>query len=259
MSTLFKDIIKLQSKAAFRRETGRFVVEGIRMVREIPKSRISTLIFSEGFRTAHAEEALQLSDGLPASVVKTVPDRDFDKLSDTKTPQGVLAVVSMTEYPAAKVISDPDGFYIFLEDLQDPGNLGTILRSAEAAGASAVIMNETTVDIYNPKVIRATMGAMLRLPFAVVNDLSDFICRFKAGGGRVFAAHLKGASDYACCDYRKKSAFLIGNEGNGLSDAVTALSDERIIIPMAGEVESLNAAMAATILLFEAARQRRER
>jgi TrmH family RNA methyltransferase len=136
--------------------------------------------------------------------------------------------------------------------LQDPGNLGTIIRSADAAGASAVVITPDTVDPYGPKAVRSTMGSLFHLPVLKL-DLGAFRA---AWSGPIYAMTLDGASSLYGFDYRGDVAFLIGNEGAGLSAEDAARADHRVMIPMAGHAESLNAAMAATICLFEAARQR---
>ena len=146
---------------------------------------------------------------------------------------------------------------IVLDHLQDPGNLGTIFRTAEGAGVTGIIMNQESVDIYNPKTIRSTMGSIYRMPFCYTADLADAVRFLKAKGVRTYAAHLEGICDYDKEDYQKPCAFLIGNEGNGLTQEIAELADTYIKIPMKGEVESLNAAIAASVLMFEAARQRR--
>ncbi len=145
-----------------------------------------------------------------------------------------------------------------LDHLQDPGNVGTILRAGEAAGVTGVILSAGCADIYNPKVIRSTMGSIYRMPFVYVEDLPEVLEELKRRGIHCYAAYLEGKNSYDRESYVKGSAFLIGNEGNGLSEEVAACADIRIRIPMLGQVESLNAAAAATVLMFEAARQRRE-
>ena len=146
---------------------------------------------------------------------------------------------------------------LILEDIQDPGNLGTIFRTAEAAGATGILMNRTTVDLFHPKVVRATMSAIFRMPFYISGNLCEEIAALRDKGICSYAAHLSGTRPYDALPLTQGAAFLIGNEGNGLSEDLTAAADEKIIIPMAGGAESLNAAMAAGILLFETARQRR--
>ena len=145
---------------------------------------------------------------------------------------------------------------IFLENIQDPGNLGTILRTAEGAGIDGIIMNKGTVDIYNPKVVRSTMGSIFRVPFMYCDDIMGKVDELKKSGVKVYAAALGGTRNYSEPDYTRPSAFAIGNEGNGLTDEMINAADERIKIPMLGKVESLNAANAAGILMYEAFRQK---
>lgn len=145
---------------------------------------------------------------------------------------------------------------MILEDLQDPGNVGTILRTGEGAGVSGVFLTRTCVDITNPKVIRATMGSVYRMPFAYVEDVPSLKKVLEKRGIHLFAAHLQGKKAYYEESYQKGTAFMIGNEGKGLTDRAAGEADSLIRIPMCGQVESLNAAMAAGILMYEAARQR---
>ena len=144
-----------------------------------------------------------------------------------------------------------------LEDIQDPGNLGTIFRTAEAAGAAGIIMSSGTADIYNPKTIRSTMGSIYRMPFLYVKDFAPVLEQLGKRGIRTYAAHLQGSGEYTAQDYRKGCAFLIGNEGKGLTKELAQSADARIKISMSGEVESLNAAVSAAVLMFEAKRQRK--
>ena len=144
-----------------------------------------------------------------------------------------------------------------LHQLQDPGNLGTMLRTGEGAGITAVIMSKKTADLFNPKTIRSTMGSVYRMPFLYVEDVVSLKAELEQKGIRTFAAHLKGKNSYDQENYQGGTAFLIGNEGNGLTEEAAEAADCLIRIPMCGKVESLNAAMAAGILMYEAARQRR--
>lgn len=146
---------------------------------------------------------------------------------------------------------------VVLDNLQDPGNLGTIFRTAEAAGVTGILLSKDCVDVYNPKVIRSTMGAVFRMPFLYVEDLPEKIKELQKEGIKTYAAHLRGENAYDEEDYTTGCAFLIGNEGNGLRDEVADCADCLIRIPMEGEAESLNAAVAAAVLMFEAGRQRR--
>ncbi|MDE7037602.1 MAG: RNA methyltransferase, partial [Lachnospiraceae bacterium] len=162
------------------------------------------------------------------------------------------------EYALPEVTGGERPLVAVLDHLQDPGNLGTIFRAAEGAGVTGIVMDRECVDIYNPKTIRSTMGSVYRMPFCYVEDLPDAVREMKENGILTYAAHLEGRRDYDEEDYRRPCAFLIGNEGNGLTREVAQLADAYIRIPMKGQVESLNAAVAASVLMFEAARQRRK-
>ncbi len=253
-----KYVNALIKKAKTRREEDLFVAEGLRMCSEIPKERIHTLYISESF--SKTEECRLLQKGVKH--IELVSDEVFKSLSDTQTPQGILALVKQYHYTlkdvadAGKRAGKP-ALLMVLETIQDPGNLGTILRAGEGAGVTGVIMDVGTADICNPKVIRSTMGSVLRMPFTYVEDLHKTLDALKQDGVRLFAAHLKGKQAYDQEDYTKDTAFLIGNEANGLTDETAAMADTYIRIPMEGAVESLNAAVAASVLMFEAARQRR--
>ncbi|MBO5371247.1 MAG: RNA methyltransferase [Lachnospiraceae bacterium] len=247
-----KNLILLNKKAKARREQGVFIAEGRKMFEEAPKEWIQKVYVSESYFTKEEKNI-----GLPESEFEILSDSVFKAVCDTQTPQGILTVVSMPKWDEQQVLAQKNGSYLLLESIQDPGNLGTMLRTGEGAGITAVIVNKTTVDLYNPKTIRSTMGSIYRVPFIVAEDFTSFICRMKEQGIKIYAAHLKGKQMYDAWDYRNASGFLIGNEGNGLSDEVADLADDYIKIPMEGNVESLNAAIAATILMYEVNRQRR--
>ena len=186
---------------------------------------------------------------------EVVTEEQMKKLTDTVTPQGILCVVRQPSYTLEDIINHPGHRLIMiLEDIQDPGNLGTIFRTAEGAGASGIIMTKGCADLFNPKVVRSTMGSIYRVPFFVTDDIEQTISLVKNAQIEVFAAHLKGEHFYDEIEY-KDAAFLIGNEGRGLKDSTASLADTYIKIPMSGELESLNASMAAGILMYEHNRQ----
>lgn len=247
-----KNVIQLQTRARARKDSRQFVAEGFRMVSEAPADRIVSIYASETF--ARCNSGYMSTIQVP---YETVSDNVFAQMSDTRTPQGILAVIKMAEYEIGDIIAHYNGLYVIVENLQDPGNLGTIIRMSEAAGVDGIIMSPNTVDIYNPKTIRSTMGSLYRVPFVYADDFAGTLEQMKSKGVELYAAHLEGSVEYTEPDYTKASAFVIGNEGNGLTDAVTNICSNRIRIPMAGKVESLNAAIAASVLTFEAARQRR--
>lgn len=244
-----KNIMNLKNSARARRQQDCFLVEGPRMFFEVPKERLLEIYVTEGFEKKYG-------DRLAGCRYELISDAVCRHLSDTRTPQGVTALVKKQETPLEEILARDENPCLFLlENLQDPGNMGTILRTSEGAGVSGIIINRESVDPYNPKVIRSTMGAIFRMPFVVVDDFEDVLRRLKEEGVRTFAAHLDG-EDFYRQDYRGGCAFFIGNEGNGLSENLAARADGRIRIPMKGQVESLNAAVAATVLMYETLRQR---
>ena len=188
---------------------------------------------------------------------ESVENGVFRQMCDTQTPQGILTVLRQPSYQMQDLLKEKNPLIMVLEDLQDPGNAGTIIRTGEGAGVSGVFLTKTCVDITNPKVIRATMGSVYRIPFLYVEDVVSLKQQLQDRGIRFFAAHLQGKNSYDREDYKGGTAFLIGNEGKGLTDQAAEAADCLIRIPMCGQVESLNAAMAAGILMYEAARQRR--
>ncbi len=251
-----KEIIQFQKKSKARNQAGIFLVEGLRMIQEVPKERLEKLYVSEGFYKKYQKE-LQREGLTEGRMPEIVSDHVFAAMSDTKTPQGVLGVVRRAEYDLKTLLASESPFLMILDNLQDPGNLGTIFRTAEAAGVTGIVMSKDCVDIYNPKTIRSTMGAIYRMPFFIAENLPEMIEKIKQEKIGVYAAHLDGTNTYDQENYRQGCAFLIGNEGNGLRSEVAECADRWIRIPMAGQVESLNAAVAASVLMFEVSRQRR--
>lgn len=255
-----KRLANLQKKRKLRDSEGVFLVEGIRMFREVPADRLKEVYVSESFyekEKCTVDEICKRSGIAPEILAEHV----FSHVSDTQTPQGVLCVVRQRgkggEVNRLWQDATKPPFLMILDNLQDPGNMGTILRTAEAAGVTGVVMSKDCVDIYNSKVIRSTMGSIFRVPFVYVQDIEAAVREMKRAGIKTYAAHLAGQCAYEEPDYKEPCAFMIGNEGNGLRDEVASLADTYILIPMAGQVESLNAAIAATVLMFETARQRR--
>ncbi|MEG1946477.1 MAG: RNA methyltransferase [Lachnospiraceae bacterium] len=251
-----KQIVQLNKKSKTRCEQRVFVVEGIKMFLEAPKMWIKAVYVAESFlKTIKHRELLQ------DYAYEVVEDSIFNTISDTQTPQGILCLIKMPQYSLAEILKQQEKkkppHLLLLESIQDPGNLGTMIRTGEGAGITGVIMNSSTVDIFNPKTIRATMGSIYRVPFYMAKDFTEVITNAKQEGVSLYAAHLKGTLSYDQPDYTKACGFLIGNEGNGLSNEVAELADTYIRIPMEGNVESLNAAIAATLLMYEVNRQRR--
>lgn len=268
-----KHISQLNKKSKTRYQQRVFVVEGIKMCMEAPQEDIVKMYVSESFLAD--ESKLERIQGYSYEVVK---DSVFRAVSDTKEPQGILCLVKMPWYHLEDLLGgvtdrqdtkeeQPENSFsgrnkgkhahlLILEGIQDPGNLGTMMRTGEAAGVTGILMDKTTVDIFHPKTIRATMGALYRVPFFITPDLQGTIQGLKEKGVSIYAAHLSGTLSYEQPDYTGHTGFLIGNEGNGLSPETAKLADVRIRIPMEGNVESLNAAVAASLLMYEVKRQR---
>lgn len=249
-----KNIVQLRKKPRERNRQDVFLVEGIKMFREAPKDRLLQVYASESFCRERAHREL-----LEDCSWELVSDSVFQTISDTKTPQGIICLVRQFHYSLEDLTGTAPGevpLCMVLENLQDPGNLGTIMRTAEGAGVSGILMSRECVDLYNPKVIRSTMGSIYRVPFFYTDDLGRELKKWKEQGIGLYAAHLEGSRPYDQGDYRNPSAFLIGNESQGLTEETAGLADWRIRIPMCGQVESLNAGVASAILMYEARRQR---
>lgn len=247
-----KRLLQLQKKSKARNEENVFVVEGIRMFAEVPEERVEKVYISESLY--NKKKAELKPEKYPMEVLA---DKVFQHVSDTKTPQGILCIVKQKKYRMEELLQAENPHFMVLDNLQDPGNLGTIVRTAEGAGVTAVFMSKDCVDIYNPKTIRSTMGSIYRIPFIYVEDVLELMKIFKTKGVKTYAAHLNGKNSYDKENYQTGTAILIGNEGNGLRDEVAENADIWVRIPMHGQVESLNAAIAASIFMFEVCRQRR--
>jgi TrmH family RNA methyltransferase len=247
----YKSLLKLSSSARGRREAGQTLLDGPHLLRAF---------LDAGGKPKHLiinEAALQ--DGEITSLLDAcadVPQTQFDdalfaQLSELKTPNGLLTLVDV---PAARIPAGQAQFALLLEDIQDPGNLGSILRSAAAAGCDAVFLSPGCADAWSPRVLRAGMGGHFGLSIAESCDLLQVACDFT---GKLLAASLQAESSLFDTNLRGKLAFAIGNEGAGLSSALLEAAQQHFIIPMPGRVESLNAAAATAVCLFEAVRQRK--
>ena len=264
-------IRSLLEKGNIRKKSKAFVAEGIKLVDEaLEYGKVLEVVCSESLYgeiisgDLSGNRLLAENDKNITNYVKkgssllVVSDTVFKSMSETKTPQGILAVAEIPDYRLLdrgfleQAYTETGKIKLLvLEDTADPGNLGTIMRTAEAAGVTGVIMGKGTVDIFNPKVVRSTMGSIFRLPFAYVEDLKETIKELKKQGISFYATHLKGEKSYKDIKYSDRSAILVGNEARGLSYDVADLADTYVLIPMQGKVESLNAAVAAALMMYE--------
>lgn len=242
----------LQERRRVRQRERRFVVEGVRLCEEAFRANVRPhfVLYTAEIQDEPRGSAL-LSAWQQAGVsCEEVSAEVMAACSDTETPQGILAVVPIPHLPLP---SQPT-FLLILDRLRDPGNLGTILRTALAAGLDGVILAPGTVDATNPKAVRAGMGAHFRLPVVAMDW--DEIARAVAGW-QVYLATAQGTVLYTDVDWTKRVALIVGGEAEGVGERARLLTSAEVAIPLAGGVESLNAAVASAVLLFEAARQRR--
>ena len=252
-----KQVVAWQSKAKERKKDNIFLVEGLKMFEEAPEKSVKEVYIEETL-LEKLEKGSDLYRKLDRVGYEVVSSEVFRKMSDTQSPQGILAIVERPVYEVAELLKMENPLFVVLEDLQDPGNLGTIIRTGEGAGVSAVFMTKNTVDIYNPKTIRATMGSIYRVPFAIVEDVEEMLIGLHNAGIKTYAAHLAGKDYYDSFSFKEGTAFLIGNEGNGLKKETADAASAYLKIPMEGQVESLNAAIATSLLMYETYRQRRK-
>jgi RNA methyltransferase, TrmH family len=248
-----KHLRSLMTSRQARRRERLFVIEGVRLCEEALRSdaKIAVAVYNpEQLGTTERGAALLLRLATIRSALPATPDV-VAAASDTVTPQGIVAAVAWPEIGATT-----RGVTLVLDAVQDPGNVGTLLRSAEATGVAQVVCTIGTADVYGPKVVRAAMGAHFRLP--IVQDVSwSDVPTLLVEADHVYAAVAAATMPYYAADWRQPSALIVGNEANGVSDAGLAVATKQISIPMAAAVESLNAAIAGSVILFEAQRQRK--
>lgn len=257
-----KRLIKLKQSSKTRTKEQVFIIEGIKLFLEAPEHLIKEIYISKDFhdkitRNNNPSKPNQpLKAKLSAQPYEIISNDLFNRISDTKTPQGILCILKQINHNIEDFFAHPSNpLYLILEDIRDPGNLGTIFRTAEAAGVTGIIMAGGCADIYNPKTIRSTMGSIFRVNFAYTDNLSQTITDLKNQNINLYAACPENAALYNEYNYQAATAFIIGSESQGLKPETIAFAHP-IKLPMAGKVESLNAAIAASIILYEAVRQR---
>ncbi len=250
-NSLIKLVSALQSSAKARRENGLFVLEGLRICDDAADNgiRFDKLIVSETALLKYDEYIGRFAENSEDCV--RVPDSIFKKISDTSSPQGIIAVCKNASTPKYEI--DPVGRYIVLENVADPSNLGAVSRTAEALGASGIILTAGGCDPYSPKALRASMGTLLRVPVIVTDNLPELISQ---NGLKAYACVVdKNASPISSVTFSDGCAVMIGNEANGLTESAVNSATQSVTIPMQGRAESLNAAAAAAIAVWEMMRQ----
>lgn len=245
-----KLVKELQKKKSTRKKQQLFIVEGIRAVQEIPKHiRIEQVLVSEQIEESTYE-------GLNVREVLVVTEEIFKSISDTQTPQGMMAIVKIPEV-SLESLEVEDGPYLVLENLQDPGNLGTIVRTAHAFDFKGILMTKGCVDLYSPKVVRSTMSSLFYVPVVTDYSIEEIITYLKKSQVTLYTTALtKKAQPIQNIAFNKRMALVIGNEGNGVSEYCLAETDYNMIIPMPGGAESLNASVAAGVCMYEMTRQK---
>jgi len=233
-----------------------FVVEGARFVDEITNEwKVQFYLVSEEFARRDIEKYVQNAP------VFVADEKTFTSACDTQTPQGILAVCDkpdtrLTSEKLTEILQVKNPMFLLLENTQNPGNLGTAIRTADAVGATAVFVSVGSVDVFNPKVIRSAAGSVFHLPFFTDADILDIVDGLKRNGVNVYAASLEGAVSLYSLDLTTGCAFVIGNEAHGLKEETVSRCYASVKVPIIGKAESLNAAVAGGVLLYEAVRQR---
>ncbi len=242
----YKHIKSLQDKK-YRKKHSEYTVEGIKSVRDAIASgrKVKKVIISDSFEQEfdypENTEVIQMSESL------------FNKLCDTQTPQGIMAVIAMEDF--AGFIPDKDKAYIYCDGVNDPGNLGTIIRTADAAGFGGVLLSKGAVDLYSPKTVRASMGSFFNIQVVTGLDIDD-LKAYKADGFELYGGALgENTIDYRSADMKKPTIIIVGNEANGITSEVQELC-QCVKIPILGKAESLNVSIAAAILMYELVAQR---
>lgn len=238
-----------------REKNNLYLAEGIKLIEEAIKTNqeIDSIIYVK--EKGLPEQILDLINENGSNIdLFATSNVIFNKLAETETPQGVIAVIKQNEWKSEQILASNKSFFLLIDQIQDPGNLGSIIRSADAAGVEAVILGKGTVDLYNSKVIRSTMGSIFHLPILSV-ELTDFIKELQTRGVNIIGTSPYAKEMYYDVDLQGKVAILVGNEANGLQDHRLTQVDKMAKIPIIGQAESLNVAMATTIMLFERVRQ----
>lgn len=246
-----KHIISLQQRK-YRQKFGEYMVEGIRAVTDIGKKDCLRSILIRESKRSELEPLVQ--KGFTVSSVYVVQDPIFDKIEHSVNGQGILGIAKKCVNDLHSLIVE-DGLYVALDGVQDPGNLGTIIRTAVAAGAKGIFLLKGTVDPYNEKCVRSTMSALCNIPIFEDVTLSEFYDFIKDNTIKTYVTSLENAKSYHTISYAKRTMIILGNEGNGVSREIIEMCDQAITIPMYGDIESLNVSIAAALCMYKVREQ----
>ncbi|HAN09826.1 MAG TPA: hypothetical protein DCP90_04350 [Clostridiales bacterium] len=249
---IVKDAMKLKQKK-YRDEENKFVIEGFKMVSEIPIDwDVYRIIVSEKLPEG---QRLKL-DRFEKRILFTVSESIFKRLSDTEEPQGVMAICYKRDYFLNRVLGKEKLNIFILEEIQDPGNLGTIIRTADATKVDAILVSKKSADLYNPKTIRSTMASIFHIPIFTDIDIKEMYEILKSKKIKILATHLNTDKNIYNIKLNESICVVIGNESRGISDTAFKGADLLFKIPMIGQAESLNASIAASVTMYEILRQR---
>ena len=246
-----KHIISLQQRK-YRQKFGEYTVEGIRTVTDLGKKDCLRSILIRESKRSELEPLVQ--KGFTVSSVYVVQDPIFDKIEHSVNGQGILGIAKKCVNDLHSLIVE-DGLYVALDGVQDPGNLGTIIRTAVAAGAKGIFLLKGTVDPYNEKCVRSTMSALCNIPIFEDVTLSEFYDFIKDNTIKTYVTSLENAKPYHTISYPKRTMIILGNEGNGVSREIIEMCDQAITIPMYGDIESLNVSIAAALCMYKVREQ----
>ncbi len=249
--------LRALSDPKHRKKEQAYLIEGVKMVEEALRDKVGVkmLVASPSLVQHHGKGLLKLAETRAIDVL-WIADKLMDVVSENKSPQPVIAVVMMKTYSEDALLTHDSGLIIIVHGLQDPGNFGTIIRTAEAVGAAGTAFTPHTVDPFSAKAVRASMGSILRLPVVRIGEIGSFVKRCKQNGFQTAATVLTGEKAHFDVDLKKPTAVILGQEGAGLPQDIIADVDLRIRIPMAETIDSLNVAVSAAVILYEAMRQR---
>ncbi|PLX17735.1 MAG: 23S rRNA (guanosine(2251)-2'-O)-methyltransferase RlmB [Candidatus Muiribacterium halophilum] len=253
--------IRSLKKKRTREEKCKFLIEGINSIKEALKTDIEIPYFVYSLDLYRVSGGKELIEDLQqrGERLLLVSEAIFNKLSETKTPQGILAVPSRLKWEEKNIMEAKKSFVFVLVGIQDPGNMGTVVRISDALAMDGIIVSEDSVDHYNPKTVRSTMGAIFRMPIYKTDDIREYLKKMKDNGFKIISTTLSDRSqvhdspDYSSMD---KIAIIMGNEANGIPEDICEFSDLQVKIPILGKIDSLNIGVSAGIISYEVIRQK---